>query len=293
MCDRNCDFSSSARRRWSARSSSSAYSATTPRLVSCSSWLSRSSSSWRAFSSSSWSRICWFCWRISSIASGGPSVAKGSGDRASVAAAVTSGARRGRILPSRTVVPPPGLDSTCELVHQALRAQQADAHAGGRLVRAGEDRRADRRCPGPLSRDDDLEALRRGLPAISRNSTWPPPAYSNALRAISETAVVMRVWSCASKPTSSASRRVALAHQHDVRFRRDRDQQQARVHAAPAARPHRDHRGVVAAAAVVAQQHAGDQAGMLAGQPGIARRDPSAPEARPNAGSAADCRRNR
>ena len=47
MCDRNFDFSSSARRRWSARSSSSAYSATTPRLVSCSSWLSRCRSSWR------------------------------------------------------------------------------------------------------------------------------------------------------------------------------------------------------------------------------------------------------
>ena len=81
------------------------------------------------------------------------------------------------------------------------------------------------------------------------------------------------------------------ADQHDVRLGGDRDPQQAGVHGATLRRgSHRDHRGVVAAAPVVAQQHAGDQRGMLAGEPGIGGRDPSGWSARRSAGSPADRR---
>ena len=40
--------------------------------------------------------------------------------------------------------------------------------------------------------------------------------------------------------------------------------------------PHRDHRGIVAAAPVIAQQHAGDQRRVLRGEPGIGGEVPAA-----------------
>ena len=55
--------------------------------------------------------------------------------------------------------------------------------------------------PRPAIAHADHEDLRRVLPS-TRNSTAPPRAYMKALRAISETAVAMRVWSWPSKPSS-------------------------------------------------------------------------------------------
>ena len=61
MLERNRDLSSSALRKWSAFSSSSAYRATTPRFVSSSSSFKRDKSSWRFRSSSSVRSNSWFC----------------------------------------------------------------------------------------------------------------------------------------------------------------------------------------------------------------------------------------
>ena len=57
--------------------------------------------------------------------------------------------------------------------------------------------------PGPRSVISTARTWGEVMPS-SRNSTSPPRAYSNALRAISDTAVAMRVWSWMSKPTSAA-----------------------------------------------------------------------------------------
>ena len=66
--------------------------------------------------------------------------------------------------------------------------------------------------PGPLS-------LTRMRSASSiENSIWPPPAYRNALRAISETAVAIRVCSCASKPSETRNLARALACGNYVSF---------------------------------------------------------------------------
>ena len=122
--------------------------------------------------------------------------------------AVISGARGGSTLPNRTVVPAPGLLSTRNSSIRRCAPSRprpmpvADlcdpASTAGRLA-----------IPAPLSRTL-MTNVCGALLEISPNSTCPPPPYSNALRAISETAVVIRVWSCASKPISSARRRVRL-----------------------------------------------------------------------------------
>ena len=56
--------------------------------------------------------------------------------------------------------------------------------------------------PGPRSRTRITKA--GAGPVSTRNSTRPPPAYWNALRAISEVAVAIRVWSSGGKPSSPA-----------------------------------------------------------------------------------------
>src|SRR5258705_462143 len=55
--------------------------------------------------------------------------------------------------------------------------------------------------PGSLTRTIRSWGARRPSTAIS---TLPPPAYMKALRAISDTAVAMRVWSWPSKPRRAA-----------------------------------------------------------------------------------------
>ena len=60
----------------------------------------------------------------------------------------------------------------------------------------------------------------------------PPPAYWKALRAISETAVAMRVWSWASKPSRRGDLAGALAGGHDVVLVPDRQREERQAHAA-------------------------------------------------------------
>ena len=81
------------------------------------------------------------------------------------------------------------------------------------------------------------------------------------MRAISETAVAMRVWSWRSKPSSSAMLARALARDDDVVLADAAATVKMRdLHRAPS--PGHDHRGVVAAAREIAVEHAGDEAGM-------------------------------
>ena len=104
MLERKRDFISSARRRWSARSSSSAYRATTPRLVSSSSPLTRTSSSCRDRRSASAPRSSRFCRCSSASGSSGRSRAR-SRLRRSRSADLSAGVPGGRSLRSHTVVP--------------------------------------------------------------------------------------------------------------------------------------------------------------------------------------------
>ena len=60
--------------------------------------------------------------------------------------------------------------------------------------------------PGPSSRTT-MARLWAGATPSTKNSVRPPCPYWKAFRAISETAVLMRVWSLRSKPSISAMSR--------------------------------------------------------------------------------------
>ena len=64
----------------------------------------------------------------------------------------------------------------------------------------------------------------------TRNSTCPPVAYLKALRAISETAVAMRVWSCEPNPKSRSYLPGSLTRGHHVVFGLDRNGKNGQAH---------------------------------------------------------------
>ena len=121
-----------------------------------------------------------------------------------------------------------------ELVHQPPGAVQPDPHAGGRSPRAVEDRReiAD---AGAAIGDDDLEALHRGL---ARNPEFDPaaaPVFERVARDLGysrgNAGLVLSL-----EADQLGQPPGALAHQHDVGFRLEREDQETRVHEARIAR---------------------------------------------------------
>jgi hypothetical protein len=200
MFERKRDFISSARRRWSARSSSSAYSATTPRLVSSSSRLTRTSSSWRVRRSASAASSSRFCRCSSASGSSGRSWVSSRLSR-SRAAGVRVAVPGGRSFRSDTAVP-------CADVSTWNRSTSRRAPTSPSPMPVGDSYsfrriRSSCRIPGPRSVTRTRRIWGEVRPS-STKSTWPPFAYSKALRAISDVAVARRVWSCTSNPRSRA-----------------------------------------------------------------------------------------
>ena len=122
--------------------------------------------------------------------------------------AVTGGALAGRNFATRTVVPPRAGDwmSNWSISRRAPRSPAPMPLAERTLPESTACRS---RSPGPLSPMTISKAFLGGASLI-RNSARPPPAYSKALRASSETAVVIRVWSCRSKPRARRAACVRL-----------------------------------------------------------------------------------
>jgi hypothetical protein len=131
---------------------------------------------------------------------------RGLGQRAASArsaAASSSGARRENSLPTITVVPSPIDDVTSN------RSTRRRAPAMPSPMPVCDRYRPERTAstsaiPGPRSLTRITRSCGARCPS-TRNSTAPPRAYMKALRASSEMAVAMRVWSCPSKPTAAAT----------------------------------------------------------------------------------------
>ena len=280
MFERKRDFISSARRRWSARSSSSAYSATTPRLVSSSSRLSATSSSCRVRSSSSAAqqllvlplelreRI------VRSLLGELPAQpVEGAGVRTGV--------------PARQELPEPDRRALrrrvdVESIHQPARADHPEAHAGRRsvLVPRGSGRAPDAGAP---VRYPDQEDLGRGT-ALEHELDL---ATLGVLEGVAgdlghrgrDTRLVLHV-----EAEEPAICRRALPRQHHVALAADR---RPTGGSGSCGRPARHHdRRVVAAAAKVAVQDAGDQHGMAPDQAGIGVEGPVRARARRSAAPA-------
>ena len=82
--------------------------------------------------------------------------------------------------------------------------------------------------PGPARRNRITKA--GAALASTLNSTRPPPAYLNALRAISEVAVAMRVWSSWAKPSKPGDLAGPLPGQDDVVLDANFQSQEGHVH---------------------------------------------------------------
>ena len=266
MFDRKRDFISSARRRWSARSSSSAYRATTPRLVSSSSRLTRDE-----------------------LVLPGPEIGQrgeqlvvlplklGERDRPAAPGRAPGSVARGRPA-SRSGVPGAGACRSqtvvplrrrvdVEAIHEPASADQPEPHAGRRPVLAP---RGSGRAPGSRARGPSRAPGGSGAAVwpSSTKSTWPPCAYSKALRAISDVAVAMRVWSWTSKPRSRAMVRARCRARTTSPSRRIVTVRRGRL-----MRPAWLATTTVTSSwgrAEVAVEQAGDQPGMAPDHPGIA-----------------------
>src|SRR5258705_10711162 len=132
------------------------------------------------------------------------------------------------------------------------------------------------RMPGPrsLTRTTRSWGARRPSTAIS---TLPPPAYMKALRAISDAAVAMRVWSWPSKPRRAAISRARWRTATTSCSCRTKSETRGRLMSGSSgSAPDRHDRHVVAAPAPVAVEDARDQRGMAAGQAGVALDLPAA-----------------
>src|SRR5690349_4296694 len=134
--------------------------------------------------------------------------------------------------------------------------------------------------PGPRSRTSMISAC--GLEAPSNAKvTSPPYAYSNALRAISETALAMRVWSSMEKPKPAAIaralRRAATTSSSASSRMRSMGVVMPEMYSLVCLDDY--HGGVVAASREIAVQHGGDHHGRLQMQAGIRRQIPARADA--------------
>ena len=156
---------------------------------------------------------------------------------------------------------PAGLRGNLKCIHQALRAQQANAHARRRLVRTSQYGGQIRNAGSAIAHDDHKGIVCQPEFDLTAAGIFERIAHDLRHRGCDPRLVL---------PVEADEFRQPprpLARHNDVCLGGDHDLQQARVHLASLGRwPHRDNGGIVATAPVVAQQYASHQRWMLHGE---------------------------